>query len=186
MTTATYIVDSSGDDGYIKGTTMNITSQYLIVGIDGTQDSHRCSIWTRFVTTIPQGSVINNATMKYYFKASDGVTVKARFEAVDADNPGKPTTSTDLSVRTTANVTISNVPSSGDYTSPDIKTIIQELVDRTGFGGTMITMLSDNNTSTDNTKRYYQSWDDAGTNPPELYVDYTPPTTFIPHCLNVI
>ena len=98
--------------------------------------------FVRFVDVqVPQGATITAATLKLNF--SDGEDVDYILSGFDADNPDPSTMSAsdgDHSTHTTANVTF-NVPSNGSQdsandnltTSPDIKDIIQELVDRSGW-----------------------------------------------------
>tara|TARA_Y100000356_G_C11198144_1_gene256111 strand:- start:80 stop:547 length:468 start_codon:yes stop_codon:yes gene_type:complete len=88
---------------------------------------------------VPQGATIDSAYIKLNWEG--GEEVDFLIAAVDVDDFDVPTDNTYAAHGTETTATVSwNIPSegsqdSGKYykTSPDIKTIIQEIVDRTGW-----------------------------------------------------
>ena len=90
--------------------------------------------------TIPQGATINSATIRCTaYLTRDGTVCNVTIRGNDADNPSAPgdATAFDALDLTTASVAWSGIAAwtDGDINdSPDIKTVIQEIVDRGGFG----------------------------------------------------
>lgn len=151
----------SGDDGYFlsntSGSSMFFYSsdEYLAVGncnnyaINGT--------FIRFPNiTIPQGATIVTAFLTFIgrdgwgIERTAGVVIKIR--AADEDDAAAPTTASDARyrTRTTASVDMSNIsPDVGDGTvwaTDDLKTVIQEVVDRGEWvSGNAIVIFIDNN-----------------------------------------
>ena len=88
---------------------------------------------------VPQGATIDSAYIKLNWEG--GEDVNFLIAAVDVDDFDAPTDNTYAAHDTETTATVSwNIPlegsqDSGKYfkTSPDIKTIIQEIVDRTGW-----------------------------------------------------
>lgn len=88
--------------------------------------------------TIPQGSTINSATLYIKSSSADSGAVSLKIYGNDTDNPSFPTSiaTADALVKTTANVDWDITDAWDDtvtYSSPDLSTIIQEIVDRVGF-----------------------------------------------------
>lgn len=126
---------------------------------------------------IPQGSTIQSAYLQFQANGSDSSTVNLTIYGQAADNPTT-FTATDESVngraRTTQSVSWSGVSSwnSGTaYQSPDITTIVQALVNRTGWapGNSMAFILTGD--SALNIRRAY-SFDGSSGNAPKLVINY--------------
>ena len=105
--------------------------------------SHRYRYYKAFFrfqnVAVPQGSTIDSAYIKLDWEGGEDVNFLVA--AVDVDDFDRPTDNTYAAhdTETTASVTW-NLPSEGSQdsglyfkTSPDIKTVIQEIVDRTGW-----------------------------------------------------
>lgn len=177
MTSLTVYITESNDDGressggniYRAGTTLNI-------------DSAEPYAYYRFQNvTIPQGATISSAYLNVYIATRDDPGATIRAEDVDnASQPGATNYTISTKTFTTAGVdwTATNLGGSAWATSPDIKTVIQEITDRTGWssGNSLLLVMIDNGTGGDMLSR---SWDyDSGaTYEPYLTVDYTTAST---------
>ena len=151
-TTTTFTVAASADDGYVYkatssastptsgwGTPSNSGSS-LIAGVQEDWDN-----WPNYVdhflgyfrfqnVTIAQGATISSAYLKPYQSSYTGRTLSVK--GFDKDNVSAPTAGSDLAASnfTTAGITnFATSTGSGQKTSPDIKTIIQEIVNRAGW-----------------------------------------------------
>jgi hypothetical protein len=123
----------------IWGTTFVEDYQIAVGKVGGTTYNS----WMRFTgVTIPKGATILSAylTLEYRNVSGDSVTVGQLISAVAADNPTNPTSNANLSSLTTANVDWSLTPAvlatmadDSPQNSPDISTIIQEIVNRSGW-----------------------------------------------------
>ncbi|MBI2967714.1 MAG: hypothetical protein HYY40_07865 [Bacteroidetes bacterium] len=170
-------VSASNDDGYETSggtTSTGVTASGLRVGYDGYY------VGLRFQNvTIPQGSTINSASFSaYYYLSQAGITVNIYGD--DVDNASVfTTTSYNISGRTatTANVNWTfSIASTTWNTSPDIATIIQEIVNRPGWASGNALCLITLETGTTTTGSW-EAWDAPGTNPATITINYTPPTT---------
>ena len=105
--------------------------------------SHRYRYYKAFFrfqnVAVPQGATIDSAYIKLDWEG--GEEVDFLVAAVDVDDFDRPTDNTYAAHDTETTATVSwNIPSEGSQdsglyfkTSPDIKTVIQEIVDRTGW-----------------------------------------------------
>jgi len=138
--------------------------------------------------TIPQGSTITNAYVEFTSEDNDSPTINLTFtgQAID-DAPTFTTTSFNISNRTTtsASVTWNNVPAwtnNVTYQTPDLSTIIQEIVNRPGWasGNGLVIMVT-----ASAIERDAYSYNGSSTKAPLLHVEYTnppppPPPPFTP------
>ncbi len=136
--------------------------------------------------TIPQGAIIQSAYIQFVTDESQSgtvVNVRIRGEASD-DAAAISSSDSDISGRTNtvASVTWSAIPSwtlvpeiGANQKTPDIKTIIQEIVNRGGWAsGNDIVIKIENNASTASTRRTAESYDGGSTVAPELQIVWTP------------
>jgi hypothetical protein len=139
----------------------------------------------RFVSvTIPAGSVITSAKITFKSDQSATPTVVLGITGVDEDNTAEFVVSPESSARTRTHTT-ATVAWSGsiaqtqdsDLDTPDIKTIVQEIVDRGSWasGNAMGFYLYDNGTSGNNTLRFYD-YEDNVNYAALLTVTYTSPS----------
>lgn len=164
----TTIAASSDDARETYGGTVSITDTNPNTGGAGTL------IGLRFIgVTIRKGSIINNAKLTIRTGVNDDPDLDIYGQA--ADNAVTFTTSNyDISgrSRTTAktNWTATNVGTYRLVDTPDIKGVIQELVDRSGWvsGNALVIILVSLSSSNINFRAY-----DVGLTPPELTIDYT-------------
>ena len=171
--------------GYTSGPIS--TSLRWKAGFDKTSTRYKYKKgYVRFVDVqVPQGATITAATLKLNFK--DGEDVNYTLSGFDADNPDPSTMSAsdgDHSNHTTANVTFNvqaSVPENKDggndnlTTSPDIKDIVQELVDRPAWaaGNAMMFVFPIISVYSSDEYRMYWTWFDDRTPKTELSITYS-------------
>jgi len=162
--------DSAGANGFLgelagagPGATMNWFARILVV-------------------TIPQGSTINTANIVLTAsdnKTADTIHVKLMME--DADDAVAPTSYAEFGalVRTTAKVDwdfTTNWATDSEYTSPDFKAAVQEVVSRGGWasGADMQVIIDDDGSDAD-AERWFYSFDGSAAKCLQLNIDYDPP-----------
>src|SRR5690606_25048014 len=139
--TTTFTVSAGGDDGYwISGLHLQYNSTLSYLGFGNAGASLEVNSFTRFTNiTIPQGATISSAKIQIVAASSIASTaVNTTISALDADNASAPTTisEADSATRTTASVDWNSVPAfiaGTTYDSPDISSVIQEVVNRPGW-----------------------------------------------------
>lgn len=139
----------------------------------------------RFTTVnIPQGATINSASFSGTCSTSfTGTDCRTKIDAIAEDNPsgfsGSSYANFMARARTTAKVDwdISSVWAVGSIqTSPDISTVIQEIVNRSGWvaNNSMVIVWSDDGSpDTANNLRRMAHYNHATYNPPHLDISYT-------------
>lgn len=142
-----------------------------------------CTAGYRFQSiAIPRGAVINSAYFHGNAYFTEAFTVAVRIYGVDADNESDfgTTAPSDKSPLTTNYVdwTIATCTADDDQASGDIKTIIQEIVDRLNWqSGNAIELIIFNNGATVNDNRSFKTWDYCELNASKLYpyivIDFT-------------
>lgn len=192
MATDTFYPGESSDDCFRRLITdyFSLTHDAIAAGRYGsTYYDYGAGI--RFTSvTIPAESVINSAYLKLYARNFTGNSlneVRTRISADDTDDALTFSTSGDFdtryAARTTARVDWDEIPdwtTDVQYTSPDIKTVIQEIIDRGGWasGNDIALFWEDFDTRSDNVsdgaQRQGVSYD-HGSNIPELTVTWTAP-----------
>jgi hypothetical protein len=149
-----------------------------------------------YITTIPQQAYITSATVKFtaYFSYS-GVTVRTKFTGQKLPTPYNFTTlasyqtqrgavvgGADNSKITSAQVYWDNIgawTSDSEYTSPNIATIIQEIVNDPGWNSSVkaVVLFWDDHdgrsSSSDMAGRNCYARDESSTKAPKLHVEYT-------------
>ncbi len=128
--------------------------------------------------TIPRGAVIQNAYLTFRAQApdapNDNTSVTTLAIAAQAIDNAPTFTSAIYSItnRTLTNAQTAWGPApwtpGSDYNSPSLSAVVQEVVNRSGWasGNSMVFVL------TGDGGRTAESWDDVGTNPPRLVVQY--------------
>lgn len=137
-------------------------------------------------STIPKGSTITSAyfTMTCYVSRSN-TTVNSKIHGEDVDDAAQFSNLADYQgrPRTTAEVNWDSIPAwtlDTEYNSPEIKTIIQEIIDRAGWssGNALVIFWDDHDdrsTHNDDTNREGYSYDGSSTKAPKLHIEYTEP-----------
>jgi len=181
MASGTYYPTVSGDDGYASyGSSFDNSAPNCIIGSPGGWSV--CTSFFRFINvTIPNGATIDSAYVKITaYATGSSTTVNVRLSANDVDNATAPTSYaqvTGLSL-TTANVDWDNVAGWSDgtqYNSPDISSVIQEVVSRGGWSsGNALTVVIANNSSTGSSFRNCSAIDhSSGAEKIELHVEWS-------------
>jgi|GEM_PF-1973088 len=135
--------------------------------------------------SVPKGATITNAFIEFTTDETDWETTNLVIVGEDQDNALRFTTSNgDVSSRsrTGASITWSNVPAWGvvgetgvKQQSPNLKAIVQEIVDRPGWsGGSMVFII------TGSGKRVAESYIGSSAKAPLLHVEYTTDELVIP------
>lgn len=157
--TQTFAVSASADDGYVFKATQSTSTptsgwgspsnsgSTVLIGAQEDYDnwpniySHYLGYFRFQNITVAQGATIQSAFFKPYQSSSTTRTLSVK--GVDKDNAGAPTSGSDLDDLTTASITdFTSGTGSGQKTSPDIKTIIQEIVDRAGWSSGNALMIA--------------------------------------------
>lgn len=151
-TTTTFTVSASADDGYAMKSTSSAstptsgwgtpsnTGSSLIIGVQEDWDN-----WPNYVDhflgyfrfqniTIEQGATISSAYLKPYKSGYPDRTLSVK--GFDKDDVSAPTAGSDLAASNFTTAGITNFVTGtgeGQITSPDIKDIVQEIVDRAGW-----------------------------------------------------
>ena len=123
---------------------------------------------------LPQGANITNAYVQFQADESHSGATNLTFQAEDVDDAASLGSSNfDISgrIRTTASVAWNSVPSwssNSNYQTPDLSSVIQEVVDRGGWssGNDMVIIVSGTG------KRVAESYNGESANAPLLHVDY--------------
>ena len=158
-TTTTFTVAASADDGQVTKATSSATiptsgwgspsngSSIVRVGSQDNESwpnyfSHYLGYFRFQNITIAQGATIASAYFKPY--KSSYPSVPLVINGIDADNASAPSAGSDLASSnfTSANVSWSSSVGFGQQTSSDIKTIIQEIVNRSGWSSGNAMMLA--------------------------------------------
>lgn len=143
----------------------------------GTQGASAYDMGMSWVTTIPQGATITSATVRVFMKwRQSGSSIVTRLQGLDVDNvaPFSSTNRPSQNAQTTAFV--DRTLTSADWNTnaylqlDDITAIIQEIVDRPGFGGNIGVVLKDNGSAA---RWQLQDYGRQPTNAAELTVVYS-------------
>ncbi len=170
-------VGASGDDGRTAGT-LTDTDDFLATGGVGGTDGNAFLMFRNI--SIPNGATINVAKMQLNGKDSnnDGAELFTNIYMEDVDNPTVPTSVADYNgrARTTAfTAWDEDELLVGVYNdSPDIGTVVKEIVDRGGWvSGQYMQILWDNDVSTDNKWYRPKTYDHADNVPPKLHIEWS-------------
>ncbi len=163
---------------------IDITSSDLELTRDGSSTGNQF-IGMRFTgVNIPQGAIIQNAYIQFQVDETPNEAGTVTFEVQDADNPSTFTSATfNVSSRPRVagtSVNWSNIPNwtvvgqqGVDQRTPDLKTLVQAIVNRTGWasGNAMVFVASGTG------KRTAEAFDGDASAAPKLVVEYVVPVT---------
>jgi hypothetical protein len=125
--------------------------------------------------TIPQGATINTAYLTLRAKFTAATPGSAILRGQAADNPATFSTFGDFDTRTRTTANATWAPSAWvvdtDYTSPELKSIVQEIVNRPGWASGNAMVMIFNCTGSQTTDSY--SYDSNPTYAPKLHIEYT-------------
>ena len=167
-----FYVSASGDDGYhyTANGSMNTTSTLWQIG------NPVYETWMRFASvTIPQGATITNAFIRGIGYTTNAVPGTGNIYAAAVDNATAPVTEGDYNALTaTTNYVqwaISSTTAGVAIDSPNLTTVVQEIIDRGGWSsGNALMFMGFGVTAS---AKSIASYDHATYNPPELHVEYT-------------
>lgn len=175
-------VTSATSDGFVdedSGANFDNTGTQLRLGDNDESDMN---LWLVFEISARSGDTINSATIDLTAVAADSDNTNAVIRARSLASADPPADRTDYNTKkstslTTANVSwdVTNSVSLNEaITTPDIASVIQEVLDNNpSFDGTIEIWLFDNGSSP-NSERIYHSADHATPSyHPALTVDYT-------------
>lgn len=175
-------VNQSSDDAeeIISSGAMDLDSSDLEL-VDDIYYNGLQEVGVRFQNvTIPQGANVTNAYIQFTAKSDDSDATNLTIYGEDIDNaPTFTDTTNNITSRTktSASVAWSNVPAwtsgaaGADQQTPDIKTIIQEIVNRSGWSsGNSLVIIIDGTG-----ERTAESEDGSSADAPLLVVNYTIP-----------
>lgn len=141
------IAAAADDGGWSEAGYYNSSSATIIRLGDASDADYGRSAWFRWTTGITAGSEILSASINLSSRGVDTPIPTLMIRAIDEDNPVAPTSkaNADSRARTTASVTWTPTAwTSGQrYSSPNIAGILQEVVDRPGFSGTVVILVED-------------------------------------------
>jgi hypothetical protein len=172
---ATATIEASrGDAEESKRGSVYFTSRDLDLGDEGK------TIGLRFAdVTVPQGATIQNAYVAFTAKQSDDKTTKLQVVAEAADNAGAFTDARgNISGRakTSATVAWNDVPAwqkNEKYWTPDLSTLIQEIVNRGGWNANSAINIIVTGTG----EREAWAYDGSASLAPVLYIEYSTSAT---------
>lgn len=182
MTTLNLIVGASGDDGYWQApSTYSATATVNVFG----NSSGSVSNWLRFLSvTIPNAATITSAVLTFTAASNlSANTDNCRIVAFDEDNSAQPTNYANVNGRaqTSAHVDWSAIgawTSASTYNSPDIKSVIQAIVNRAGWSsGNALAIAVIDNSSSANAYRFANAYDTSTTTCAKLAITYTSSVT---------
>lgn len=206
MATLSLQVTASADDCIVlwNGSiwSLSATSTWMQTGYDYATAFKKGGGMRFLNVTIPNGSTIIAAYLTFRCSTSyDATVVNTRITGEDVDTATTFGIIADYQARrgtvvggandnyiTTAQVDWDAIPAwtlDTDYNSPEIKTIIQEIIDRAGWasGNNMVLFWDDHDgrcSAISDCFRVAYSYNGDTTYCPKLYIEYTPPVTFIP------
>jgi hypothetical protein len=129
--------------------------------------------------TVPQGAIINSATLTLTASTDESDPSTATvLKGIDEDDTAVYSSSSRPSQRPKTSATVSyDIPATTknvEYDFPEIKTLVQEIVDRAGWasGKALGLVIEDNGNPSGDLKRFWAY--DAGSSYPKLVITYTP------------
>lgn len=172
------ITAGTDDGGWSEAGYFSATATIIRLG-DASSTDYGRSAWYRWATGIPAQSSITAATLTFTPKGISGAVIPTlRITAADADAATSPTSRADALGRARTSAFVDWTPPAWGIgtaqASPDIKTVIQEVVDRPGFGGTVLLFVEDLTTgSTTLTAQIsMDAYDGVPANSPALAITY--------------
>ncbi len=194
MATLDYTVNVGSNDAWWDTSAINTGAAGFRLGTVGGAGGFRSS-FARWNVTIPAGATIGTAyvTLTDWWNESTSASVTTTIAGHDADNPAALTTQAGCVSATRTTATVSFVWASGtaqttdtEHTTPELKTIIQELVNSYSYSsGAALTLLFDYASVSADRQLVFNAYDDSTTKAPKLHIEYTEAaTTKIPILMN--
>ena len=179
MTTLNLQVGASADDAHeTDGNTEFDATNVQIKMNDAPDPEERFNGGMRYTSvTVPSAATIDAATTTLEISGTSTDSPQVDIFGEDVDNAVDFSTTADVTDRTRTAASVSWVDTNignGPKTSPDFKAVIQEIVDRGGWGsGNAIVILIDGKDQVEVEQFKPLSYDFASSTAPKLDIDYT-------------
>jgi hypothetical protein len=175
VTTLTYQVSSSADDGWQKGWTLDLTSAFLTVS-----EQTRPDIGIRFNNiNVPQSVLITNARLNLRIGGSfEGGLITYKVQAEASDNAPPFSTSAYISLRNKTQASVNwnhQAPYTlGWHTSPNISAVIQEVLNRSGWsvGNSLAIIYNNASGGSSSASCQFLSYDSNPSYAPKLQISF--------------
>lgn len=184
MTLFSQTINTSNQDAHEQdnGSGFSSTASIMYIQNATAAGSRRHSGIVVTNVTIPAGATIDSAYVKLYASSTTYDDMDCTIYGQDVDDADDFSTTADVKDRvdndsTTANVTwLNTAAGTGQITSPDIASVIQEIIDRGGWssGNNICILLV---ASASGTNEYRARTADYGSNYPVVEINYTPAST---------
>ena len=177
---------AAGEDDAEYGHSSYLESTYLEFGYVDTIPDY-VDVWVRVPSVdIPQGSTIDSAYLEFYVPSDQSASVDGIIQAQDEDDAARLTSASDYENATWTAASVSWSPGSwtgGTWVpSPDIASVIQEIVDRGGWSsGNHLGLRWRDDDESSSGFREPQDYDDSSTEAPRLEITYTEPVVYEEH-----
>lgn len=180
----TRTVTVGNNDSSLVGSTFNRTSTTNTLGKSITSSAYSFQLFSDI--SIPQGATITSAQLLLGVANSGGNTIHVSIAAEDVSNATAPTNTATFNAKksaiTSASVNWSNVPKlgwGGILTSPDISSVIQEIVDRSDWqsGNSINIYIGDNGSNNYSQTSYFTANFTGAGQKPQLTITYSLPST---------
>lgn len=179
-TTLNLVVGASDDDAWEaeNGTLFTVISNLHAVQAWSTTDS-RLNAGARFTNvTVPPGATINNCVFQGRCLTTTNDDMRGDWYFNDVDDAADFAGSADVTSRALTTATVSWVGlalGTAYASSPSLAAPLQEVIDRAGWvSGADVMAIGRGKNATNGTGNcYFEAFDDLGTEPPKLDIDYT-------------
>lgn len=168
-------VAAGADDGYVNQGASTFNDSLVNFSF-GQISGNDVDAWVRFDgVTVPQGATITAAYIEFVADSTRAGSMTADIYGEDADDPAAPSSVADFNGRTRTTATVNWNP--GDWTdgetyqTDDIKTIIQEIVDRGSWAsGNAMQLFVERSTGT--VRRVAKAYEGSTTQAALLHIEY--------------
>jgi len=175
MATINVSTAANADDGHSYAAFNNTDTTLSFGKVGGASDSR---VFMRFLSVpVPKGAIIQSAYLTLVQKQNwCAANKKFIIKGNDIDTAVAPTSVAENNALVATTATVQMQPANAfvagtDEVSPDIKTIIKEIVDRAGWASGNNMQLMADNVDGDNVWEY-AAYDHASYNPPKLTISY--------------
>lgn len=168
-------INSNGNEGYWAGSWF-VNGSWWQTGQNGFgNDLYSAGRFNN--VTVPQGSTINSAYIKLYGYANESGNAYTRFYGIDEDNTADLTSDPVGRARTTAYTDWDfNAITLNQQYSIDITAIIQEIVNRGGWGSNnSLAIIHVNDGTPISNFRHFKNWHGDSSYPVKIEINYTAP-----------
>lgn len=178
--TVTPSIAASGDDGiWVTGLGLSTADAGVTLGrYVGTYSTN--TFWRFATVNVPNAATINNAYITFIASSTDASAFPTlTIYGVDADNQAAPASEAAAAAMVEATATVAwtsgtSWTAGNSYNTPDISTIVKEIVDRAGWasGNAMVIEIFETS-GTGSNRRAAATYDHATYAEPVLTIDYT-------------